>query len=45
MLRLDKLHGSVQLCLPIVLFVRLAIVNVTNHQQAALLKTLMWFSG
>lgn len=27
-----------QLCLPIVLFVRLAIATVTNHQQAALLK-------
>jgi len=37
-LRLDMLHSSVQLCLPILLFVRLAIATVTNHQQAALLK-------
>lgn len=37
-LRLDTLRSSVQLCLPIVLFVRLAIATVTNHQQATLLK-------
>lgn len=32
------IRSSVQLCLPILLFVRLAIATVTNHRQAALLK-------